>query len=124
MSTDNRVTQLIVQLNRETAAGKIKWKATAPPGSLTQGTEDIVHHFFETIYKGKIIGVFERRYRHFTDEDMFFWSNQIVLSILDNPNQRKILWEYSDYSPALLDLFSIVREQCSGIDEWLDKLLE
>lgn len=124
MSTESKVTQLIVQLNRETAAGNIQWKATQPPESLVQGTEDVVYHFFEVKYKEKLIGIYERRYKSFIDEHDFCWCNEIVLSILNNHNQRKIIWEYSERSPALIDLFSTVREQCSGINELLDDLLK
>lgn len=124
MSTEVKVTQLIVQLNRETAAGKIQWKATQPPASLVQGTEDVVHYFFEGEYKGKLIGIYERRYKSFFDEHDFYWNNEIVLAILNNRHQRKIIWEFSERTPALIDLYSTIREQCSGINELLDDLLK
>lgn len=124
MSADNKITQLIVQLNRETATGSLQWKSTPPPESLNQGTEDIVHHFFECTYKEKLIGIFERRYKCFFNEFDFNWNDRVVLCLLDNRQTRKITWEYSERSPALADLFSTVREQCSGINDLLAQLPE
>lgn len=123
MSTD-KITQLIVQLNRETASGSLQWKSTKPPESLNQGTEDIVHHFFECTYKEKLMGIYERRYKNFFDEFSFYWCSETVLCLLDKRDSRKITWEYSERSPALADLLSVVKEQCSGINDLLAQLPE
>jgi hypothetical protein len=122
MSTESQLTQLIVLLNRETASGNIQWKAIQPPKSLIEGTDDVVHHFFETKYKEKLIGIYERRRRSCYNEFDFYWSTEIVLSILNK--QGYIVWEYSENSQALLDLFETVKEQCSGINDLLNELLK
>lgn len=122
MNMDNKTTQLMTKLIRETSSGKIEWKPKDAPKSVVQGTEDIVPLFFEAKYKDKWIALFLRRYKSFYDEHAYYWEESLVFAVLDSAD--RVLWETSDYSPALRDLFETVREQVAGIDGLLDNLLD
>ncbi len=121
MSTESKTAQLITKLIRETAKGNVKWKVEDSPSSLSNETERSVPLYLQTEYKGKLLGVYDLRSKHFTDVDEYYWSESIGFCIVDT--MGRVVWESNEYSPALLDLFKTAREQASGIDDILDDLL-
>ena len=122
MDRDTKITRLIVRLNRATAEGELVWRATDPPSSLTVGTDDAIPVFFTARYLNAQIGVYEKRTRTsgFLREDSF-WYSSVCFALLDSGN--RVLWATSK-SSALADLYATIREQVSGIDELLDRLIE
>jgi len=122
METETKAEQLVTKLIRETNAGKVLWKTRDAPTGLVRGTEDFIPLFFDTIYKGKHIGIYLKRFKSFVDESEFFWSETVGLCITDY--QDRVVWELEERSPALYDLFKTAREQASGIGNLLDDLLE
>lgn len=121
MSTENKTAQLITKLIRETAKGNLKWNVEDAPRSLNYETEQSVPLYLQTEYKDKILGVYDLRYKHFTDVDEYYWSESIGFCIIDD--KGRVVWESKEFSPALLDLFNTAREQAAGIDDILDDLL-
>lgn len=121
MNTENKVIQLITQLIRETANGTVKWVVSETPYSLNQDTEQSVPLFLQTEYKGKTIGLYDLRVKHFYDEHDYYWSELIGFCVIDQ--LRRVVWETTEYSQALRDLFNTAREQASGINDILDDLL-
>lgn len=121
MSTENKTAQLITKLIRETAKGNIKWNVEDAPRSLNHETEQSVPLYLQAEYKGKNLGVYDLRSKHFTDVDEYYWSESIGFCITDD--MGRVVWESKEYSPALLDLFNTAREQAAGIDDILDDLL-
>lgn len=122
MNIDSKTTQLMTKLMRETSSNKLEWKPRDAPKGVVQGTDDIIPLFFQAKYKEKWVGIFLRRSKSFYDEHAFYWEERLVFAIIDL-NDR-VLWETSEYSPALRDLFETVREQAAGIDTLLDNLLD
>jgi hypothetical protein len=122
MSTESKAAQLITKLIRETAKGNVKWEVEDAPRSLNNETEQSVPLYLQTKYKGKVLGVYDLRTKHFTDEEVFHWSEGIGFCIVDE--RGRVVWENQERSPALLDLFNTAREQASGIDDILDNLLD
>jgi hypothetical protein len=120
--TEEKTGQLIIKLNRLTAAGAITWHVTDPPRELARGTDDFIPLFIESVYKSQRFGLYQVRYRSFDGErETFFWTERIVLSLLDDSSRS--LWEVSEYSPLLVDLFDSVRRKVANVDGVLDDLL-
>jgi hypothetical protein len=123
MDSTNKVSRLLAKLNRLTADGKIAWNVKDAPPTLVHGTDDIIPLFFEAKYKDRWVALFERRTRAYDgDRDMFYWTQSTNFAVLDN--EDRALWETSQHSPALHDLFSTVSEQASGIDGLLEDMLD
>lgn len=121
MSTDKKIDQLILLLTRETVEKKLNWVSAEVPLSLRSGTDDYYPIFLKADYKNKILGIFQRKFKYFYDEHEFYWSNEVVLCVIDD--KGGVVWEYNETSIALNNLFDLAREQASGIDEILDDLL-
>jgi hypothetical protein len=122
MDTHTKTTQLITLLARDTLAGKVDWKLKDPPRGLIQGTANVVPIFIETDYKTNKIGVFQFRFKSFYEEDSYHWSENIGFCIYDNSGT--ILLEFHEYSPVLLNLFEIARDNAADINGLLDNLLK
>jgi len=121
MSVNEKSLKLIIKLTRETAKNSMLWQVKSPPKSLTYATDDEIFTYFYASYKDKVVAIFVRKYKHYHDEDDFSWSERNVFAVLDY--QDRVLIEFDQYSPALTDLFTIVREKVSNLDGLLDDLL-
>ena len=120
MNTDNKKDKLITQLIRDTLNDVIEWSIATTPTPLTHATEDYVPLYLETIFNNKRIGIYELRYRHFTDYDEFYWAEKIGICIVVDPDV--VIWKIEEYSPALRDLLNLAREQASGLSDFFDKI--
>lgn len=120
--SEEKTIALIVKLNRLTSIGEIKWAAADPPASLVLGTDDRIPLFMGTFYKGKMVGLYLKRFQDYDGErDRLYWSERVVLAIFDQAG--RCLWEtFSQYS-ALMDLYETVRRKVSSVDEFIDELL-
>ena len=122
MGIETKATQLIQRLTRATVNGEVTWSQSSPPKYLTSGTDDVIAVFLRCTYKDTRIGLFEKRTKYFHDEFDYTWGARIGLCVVDPLGE--MLWEYSERSSALNNLFEIARETSSGIDRILDKLLD
>ncbi len=122
MNTESKLAKLITKLIRETSNGNISWELSNVPLSLNTATEQSVPLFLQTDYKGKIIGIYDLRSKHYTDIDEYSWTRGVGLCIVDD--QGRVTWEAKENLLSLYDLFNIAREQASGIDDILDNLLD
>lgn len=89
---------------------------------MLEGTANIVPIFLGADYKTNKIGVFQFRYKSFYDEDAYHWSEDIGFCIYDNSGT--ILLEFHEYSPVLLNLFELARNNAADISGLLDNLLD
>ena len=135
----DKTTKLIVTLNKNTSQGKILWRVSSPPSSLTKGTQAVFPIFFRTEYKGQNFALYQCRsleperlsFEELTRGSFLLsfmrptpkknWEERIVLAILDN--EGRVLWEDDSQQSALSDLFDTVRRKVSNIDEILDAIL-
>lgn len=123
MHPEEKVTALIVKLNKLTSLGEIEWEVSDAPRAILRGTDDYIPLFMSTAYKGQRFGLFEHRYQAYDGEhERFYWTNRIVLAILDR--EDRALWETTSQTPALFDLFETARKKVSNIDGLLDELLD
>lgn len=123
MNSEERITTLIIKLNKLTSLGQIEWEVQDAPRAILRGTDDYIPLFMSTSYKGQKFGLFEHRYQAYDGEhERHYWTNKIVLAILDR--EDRALWETLSQTPALFDLFETARKKVSNIDGLLDDLLE
>ena len=118
---DNKETKLIIKFIRLTIENQIKWKVIDTPNALIDGTDFKIPIFFTTTYNDKVFAVFSRRYKHYLDIDEWNWAEEIKIAILEN---EKILWENKEQIPAIYDLFNVIQEQVSGIDNIIDSFID
>lgn len=108
---------LITRVLRETLKQQLVWRIKSPPSALTDTTESVIPLYFETQFKGERIGLYESRFKHYTDYDEYHWSGTIGFCIIKTP--ALVVWQVEENSPALSNLFALVREQVSGIQDLL-----
>ncbi|MFL3320445.1 hypothetical protein [Klebsiella michiganensis] len=118
---NDKITKLVVTLNKLTVQKSISWQAIDAHENLTNGTQDILQVVFHTTYSEKHFIIYNRKYRHYFDEHQWSWAEGIVLAIV-TPS-FKILWETYVQTQALRDLYSSVSKQASGFDDIVDELL-
>lgn len=119
---DDKTTTLLVKLNRLTSLGKINWTVEPPPRAIVRGIDDRIPVFLRALYKGRSLGLFQQRYQTYDGErDRFFWSERVVLAILDSDDN--VLWEVANNSSALNDLFDTVRRKVADVDSIIDDLI-
>jgi hypothetical protein len=122
MASESKVARLILQLTKLTVDKGIEWKVCDPPRALIQGTDDVVSLYLETEYKGQFLALYHRRYRAYDgDNDVTYWADEVHVAILDA--EERIVWEHTDGSSALTNLFTVARESAANIDGILDSLL-
>lgn len=122
MNSDEKITNLVIKLNKLTSLGEIQWEVQDAPRAILRGTDDYIPMFMLTSYKGQRFGLYEHRYQAYDGEhERFYWTNKIVLAILDR--EGRSLWETPTETPALFDLFDTARKKVSNIDGILDELL-
>lgn len=121
--TNDKTTNLILQLTKMTINKEISWEALNPPRGFDIGSEDIVPMLYVTKIKEKTVAVYLRRYRHFTDIDEFHWAEKVCIAFLSN-DLTTIIWEPNERSASIVALYQTVTEQASGIDDLLNDLLK
>lgn len=114
---DRTAINMAVRLIEETTRNNLQWQISDVPRSLKEGSGSIHPLFVESHFKGNRIALYEERYRHFTDEDTFFWSTRVCLAILDD--QDRVLWEAWDEA-EINELFQYVRQSVAGVSTLLN----
>jgi len=121
MTKEKKLIKFITELIKATKNSEIKWKEVDSPNALIKGTSNIVPICFETKFKEKNFILYEQRFKHFFDEEFFEWGREIKIAC--TTYESKVIWENNEAIPNLYDLFLIVQEKVSGIDDFLDTFL-
>ncbi|NIL19742.1 hypothetical protein [Pseudomonas sp. AN3A02] len=115
--SDARFSNMVTRLIEETARGRMIWQLNEAPVSISDGTEDKVGLYFEGRFKETRFSIYEVRYKHFTDEEAYYWSSTVVLAIVDYDD--RVLWTQNNYR-EINELYDDVRRKASGVDRLLD----
>lgn len=111
----NIAEELATKLLKETHLENIVWSIKEPPFNLENKTENFISIYLETTYKGKIIGLFEKRLKHYHDEDIYDWVSEANLCIVEEKATRRIsTWEGGG-SKATRDLLFYAKAKASGV---------
>lgn len=113
---DSRFANMVARLIEETALGRMNWRLRDAPRSIFVGTEDLIGLYFEGTFKGTRFAIYELRFKHFTDEEVFYWNSTVELAIVDDD---KVLWTQNNYR-EINELYDDVRRKASGVDRLLD----
>ena len=120
--SEDKITALLVKLNRLTSLDKLHWHVEEAPRPLSRGTDDYIPFFMAAHYKGQRFGLYQQRYQSYDgDRDRFYWSEREVLAILDL--EGRVLWETPRHYSALSDLVETARRKVANVDGILDNLL-
>lgn len=121
MFEDTKTDQIISQLTRLTAEGKLKWTRTQPGRSLSGGTDSRFPFYCEAKYNDRLLAVVQERYEYFVpDTESFRWGEAIKLLMLDQDHQ--LMYTFPP-SSGLSDLVDAVQEQLANIDDVFADLL-
>lgn len=111
--------KLLIEFQKLTSQGAMSWVIIEPPASLVNATNDYIPNCYSTLYQNKTFIIYSRRYQEYSPEfDQMFFDERVEIAMIDWSG--RILWAYADRTPALYDLFSIVKHQTSGIDDILN----
>ena len=116
MNKEQKLVQFITGLIKDTINEKIVWKRIDIPNSLSIGTDNFFPLCFKANYNETNFILFEKRYKHFIDENEYHWTYEIKIGILD---KNTVTWENSEFISNLNDFFIYAKEKSSGIDSFL-----
>ncbi len=114
--TEKFLQRLIVS----TKSGKVRWTPEDPPDAPRTGTEEYVGVVYTTTLSGRLFQLSEVRYRYYTDEDAFVWTDTVALEIVDW--QGRVFWRFP-HSREILDLLEVVQYAASDIEQLMDEVL-
>ncbi|MCH6191275.1 hypothetical protein J9788_01275 [Serratia sp. X10] len=120
MIANDKITSLIVKLNKDTVNRTIKWIYVDDDKYKIEGTDDIVPLMYICAMTDKHIAMYERKSKHWLDDVDYTWNSDVYLAIMSHDG--KIIWDTKQPTQALRDLFETVRRQSSGLDDILDEL--
>ncbi|MFC9410088.1 hypothetical protein ACFTWQ_34660 [[Kitasatospora] papulosa] len=107
----------------ETAEGKVDWSFSEPPKVLTEGTHYLIPSYITCKYKDKQrIAVYERRFKHFTDVDEWFWASMNIFLMLDN--WGRVILESEEADNKINSLFNVAKDSASKVNDIIKGLLE
>lgn len=123
MSLEQDISQLVSKLIWDTIGGSVTWRLTDPPRPFTEGTFDLIPCYIECRYQNKqTISVYERRYRHYVDEDDFYWASRIILALLDD--YGRVIYESNEPDIQINNLFDVARNSASNIGGIVRSLIQ
>jgi hypothetical protein len=112
--------QFVGHVLQLTQSNELKWRRTDAPTTLYVGTDSKIFDFFSAKLGEKILGIYELRSPIYDgDRDKFYWTNEIALALFN----RQMDQEYTFSSPGVADLFSEVKRQAAGVDDFLKSIL-
>lgn len=119
--TEQRVTDMVLKLNRETASGKIQWTPkTGTPSSLLSG-EEALGKWYETKIKERWLRLYRLKQRyHFDFEERYEMVDSYRLEFIDGHDQPE--WTFPD-DAAIADLYETVTRKASGADQFIADFL-
>lgn len=127
--SDEKLEQAVFKIFRMTHEGALVWSMKPPPALWTQGTDAVIPLYFETVYHGRKLAMFQERRRSAVSfrqtawtagESPDGWSQRIRLALLGEHDE--IMFDFPD-SRQINGLFDAVRYKESNIEQFLDALL-
>lgn len=109
--------KLIDRLIELTQEKKITWERVLAPLSLTfNGCK--VKYIYITEYKNKNIRVYEETYKHYHDEDEFYWSSRVNFEFFD---AGESIYDFPEVSNAR-DLLKAIQYRDVDIDSFMNDI--
>ena len=121
MIEPGKTEKFLQRLIAATKTGKIRWQPEDPPNIPRTGTEEYVGVVYTTTLSDSLFRLSEVRYRYYTDEDHFVWTETVALEVVDW--QGRVFWRFPQ-SGQILDLLEAVQYAASDIEQVMDKVLD
>lgn len=134
--TEDKLDQAILKIFNLTHSGAIDWHKSSPSASLVEGADSVISQYFEANYQGRKLGLFHERFRRETsDVAMARAIAELTGSLAGDPTRwgerARLVLLYDDgelayafpQSRVVKDLLEAVRYKTSGVDKFLDELL-
>lgn len=134
--SEDKFDQATLKIFKLTHSGAIEWEKSSPPESLIRGTDSLVSPYFEANYQGRKLGLFHERFKRDAESvamaktiagltgnmgsDTSQWGDRARLVLLYDDGELAYSFPYSR---VIKDLLETVRYKTSGVDEFLDELL-
>ena len=128
--SEDKFDQAILKIFKLTHLGKIEWDKVTPPKSVVEGREWVVPLYFQACYQDWQLGLFRERVRHaagmrsalaaLTNSEVPEGIETDRLVLLDGDGEIAFSFPHSR---VIKDLLETVRYKTSGVDQFLDELL-
>mgnify|MGYP006091468157 CR=1 FL=1 len=118
---ESKYIKTVLKLNRLTKENELIWETSRFDPNSISGTERMVGNAFVTTANDKQIRLYKFEYRHYTDEDEFFWAPDFRLEFIDSRGNGS--WQFPD-DRTITDLYETVTYKTSGAEEFVDGFLD
>ena len=131
--SDNKFDDAVLKILKLTHLGVLSWVKESPPQALIDSTDSVISSYFESEYHSRKLALFHQRRRRtgmeeylaknslvsmFSEDDKWVEIDRLVLLHDDG----EIAYSFPP-SRVVRDLLLTVRHKTSGIDQFLDELL-
>ena len=131
--SDNKFDDAVLKILKLTHLGVLSWVKESPPQALIDSTDSVISSYFESEYHSRKLALFHQRRRRtgmeeylakhslaatFSEDDKWVEIDRLVLLHDDG----EIAYSFPP-SRVVRDLLQTVRHKTSGIDQFLDELL-
>ncbi|MTV41486.1 hypothetical protein [Duganella radicis] len=133
--SEDKFDQAILKIFKLTHSGVIEWSKSTPPESIAGGSDSVISVYFEATYQGRTLGLFHERFRRQGGTLGMARTIAELTGIAADSSQwgerARLVLLYEDgavaysfpYSRVTKDLLETVRYKTSGVDQFLDELL-
>lgn len=131
--SDNKFDDAVLKILKLTHLGVLSWVKETPPQALIDSTDSVISSYFEAEYHSRKLALFHQRRRRtgmeeymvknslaamFSEDEKWVEIDRLVLLHDDG----EIAYSFPP-SRVVRDLLQTVRHKTSGIDQFLDELL-
>lgn len=120
MNLEEKAQKTVLKLLQMTLKGDIEWNRITDTRPLVYGTDDVVPMAYTTSLAGNIFALYEERFRTMDADENIYWSNRVVLKLIDADGRP--VWEFPP-TPQLSVLLRKVQPKAAGVEASLDKVL-
>ena len=120
MTDDNKISLFILEFIKKTKKKSIEWSESKYSPTLPDGNERLVDLSYSSVINEKVFRLYKYNIKTYRDEFDWDWSERIRLELTDGYGNTTFEFPY-EYS--LHDLYNSVRENNSGINDFINDFL-
>lgn len=132
--SDNKLDDAVLKILKLTHLGELKWAKETPPKAMIESTDSNISSYFEAQYNARRLALFHERRRRGSMEEYLI--RQSVTALVGGNDDQWVEFDrlallhddgevayFFPPSRVVRDLLQTVRHKTSGIDQFLDELL-
>jgi hypothetical protein len=116
----DKVTQFVLKLIKLTKNKEITWKGFIPLDTDLPNEEVILDKIYKTTVSDKQLHLYRYKFKYFIDEYEYQWVQKVRLELIDSKGETDYVFKYEN---SMNDLYDIVREQASNVNQLIDDIL-